>query len=198
MKKLIIKGSFLALLFVGIVGCSSDDSDSQLQLPPVFAEENPLQKYLTNSDFNTTTNFVNSGNYEFGLRFKPKTNGTINKIFVKIPDSQTNIRVTIWNVSDGLIYRTENIAAVTADVRTTKSISPLALVKDKEYMITFNTNDWYKRHKADNSDITYPIAAGNISITGYGWISGTTQTYPTNFETNYYAGDLSFAFQPSL
>ncbi len=196
MKNLIIKGALFALLFTGIIGCSKDDNDSQS--PAVAAEENPLQKYITESGFSTTTNFVNSGNYEFGMRFKPTTNGTINKIFVKIPDSQTNVRVTIWDVTEGIIYRTEKIASVTSGVEASKTISPLALVKDKEYMITYNTNDWYKRNKADNSAATYPITAGNISITGYGWISGTAQVYPTNFETTYYAGDLSFAFQPSL
>ncbi len=196
MKNLIIKGALFALLFTGIIGCSKDDNDSQS--PAVAAEENPLQKYITESGFSTTTNFVNSGNYEFGMRFKPTTNGTINKIFVKIPDAQTNVRVTIWDVTEGIIYRTEKIASVTSGVEASKTISPLALVKDKEYMITYNTNDWYKRNKADNSAATYPITAGNISITGYGWISGTAQVYPTNFETTYYAGDLSFAFQPSL
>jgi len=196
MKNLIIKGALLALLFTGIIGCSKDDNDTQSQA--VAAEENPLQKYITDSGFSTTTNFVNSGDYEFGMRFKPTTNGTINKIFVKIPDAQTNVRVTIWDVTEGIIYRTEKIASVTAGVEASKTISPLALTKDKEYMITYNTNDWYKRNKADNSAATYPITAGNISVTGYGWKSGTAQTYPTNFENNYYAGDLSFAFQPSL
>lgn len=196
MKNLIIKGALLALLFTGIIGCSKDDNDTQS--PAVPAEENPLQKYITDTGFSTTTNFVNSGDYEFGMRFKPTTNGTMNKIFVKIPDAQTNVRVTIWDVSEGIIYRTEKIASVTAGVEASKTISPLALVKDKEYMITYNTNDWYKRNKADNTSTTYPITAGNISVTGYGWISGTAQAYPTNFETKYYAGDLSFAFQPSL
>jgi hypothetical protein len=36
---------------------------------------------------------------------------------------------------------------------------------------------------------------GTISITGYGYISGTDQVYPTSFETDYYAGDLSFVFE---
>ncbi|MBP9793407.1 MAG: DUF4082 domain-containing protein [Flavobacterium sp.] len=197
MKKLILNAILLATLFTGSISCSNDD-DSTTPAPVVFPEENPLQKYVTTTGFNTTTNFINSGNYEFGIRFKPTVNGKINKIFVKIPDAQTDVRVTIWDVSEGIIYRTEKIASVTADVTASKSISPLSLKKDKEYMITYNTNDWYKRNKADNSAATYPITAGNISITGYGWVSGTGQTYPTNFETTYYAGDLSFAFQPTL
>ena len=197
MKKLILNAILLATIFAGNVSCSNDDNAST-PAPVVFAEENPLQKYITTSGFSTTSNAVNAGNYEFGIRFKPTVNGKINKIFVKIPDAQTNVRVTIWDVSEGIIYRTEKIAAVTADVMASKSISPLSLKKDKEYMITFNTNDWYRKSKADNSATTYPITAGNISITGYGWVSGTAQTYPTNFETTYYAGDLSFAFQPTL
>lgn len=196
MKKLIVNTLLLSTLFLGNVSCSKDDNTAPTAT--VFPEENPMQKYMTANGFTTTSNFVNSGNYEFGMRFKPTVNGTINKLYVKLPDAQTNLRVTIWDVSEGTIYRTEKIASVTADTQASKTISPLALVKNKEYMITFNTNDWYKRNKADNSATTYPITAGNISITGYGWVSGTAQTYPTNFETTYYAGDLSFAFQPTL
>lgn len=195
MKNLIIKGTLVALFFTGLISCSSDDSDSG---PVVAPEENPLEKYISETGFTTITNFVNSGDYEFGMRFKPAVDGTINKIFIKIPDARTNLRVTIWDVADGIIYRTEIIPSVTTNVEASKTIAPLALIKDKEYMITYNSNDWYKRHKADNSSITYPITAGNIVFTGYGWISGTAQNYPTNFETDYYAGDLSFAFQPSL
>lgn len=197
MKKLILNAMLLTTLFTGSISCSNDD-DSTTPAPVVFPEENPLKTYLTKSGFNTTVNYVNSGNYEFGMLFKPNTNGTINKIFVKVPDAQTNLRVTIWDVSEGTIYRTEKIALVTADVTASKSIAPLALKKNKEYMITYNTNDWYDRRKADNSPTTYPITSGNISITGYGYASGSAQTYPTSFPTNYYAGDLSFAFQPTL
>ncbi|RXR20387.1 DUF4082 domain-containing protein [Flavobacterium amnicola] len=198
MKKLILNAILLATIFAGNISCSNDDDASSTPTPIVFPEENPLKTYITKTEFSTTTNYVNSGNYEFGMRFKPTVNGTINKLFVKIPDAQTNVRITIWDVSEGIIYRTEKIASVTADVMASKSISPLALKKGKEYMITYNSNDWYNRKKADSSPATYPITAGNISITGYGWVSGTAQTYPTNFETTYYAGDLSFAFQPTL
>ena len=65
-------------------------------------------------------------------------------------------------------------------------------------MITFNSNDWYKRSKNDDSEATYPITAGNIKIDGYSWISGTSQAFPTNNSNNYYAGDLSFVFQQIL
>ncbi|VXB34939.1 hypothetical protein CHRYSEO8AT_210006 [Chryseobacterium sp. 8AT] len=30
-----------------------------------------------------------------------------------------------------------------------------------------NSNDWYKRNKADNSNAVYPITAGNIKVWGY-------------------------------
>jgi hypothetical protein len=93
------------------------------------------------------------------------------------------------------VLRTETIASVTANVEVSQSITALQLSKDQEYMITFNSNDWYEWVKPDGGDTTYPIQVGNISITGYGYIGGTDQSFPTEFETNYYAGDLSFVFK---
>ncbi|MNR57586.1 hypothetical protein D3C85_1783960 [compost metagenome] len=58
-----------------------------------------------------------------------------------------------------------------------------------------NSNDWYKKNKADLTNVTYPITAGNITFNEYRWISGTGQTFPTNVSANYNAGDLSFEFQ---
>ena len=91
--------------------------------------------------------------------------------------------------------RSETLNIATADVEVKKEISELALDKDKKYLITMNSNDWYKKNKADLSNTTYPIVAGNITINEYRWIGGTTQTFPTNVSANYNAGDLSFDFQ---
>lgn len=93
------------------------------------------------------------------------------------------------------VLRTVTIPTVAIDIEITKSITALALTKDKEYMITMNGNDWYDHEKADQSDTTYPVTVGNILVTGYGYFGGTDQTYPDSFELSYYAGDLSFNFQ---
>ncbi|WP_343589460.1 hypothetical protein [Flavobacterium sp.] len=172
------------------VSCSSDKEDK-----PTFKTENPLDAYYTATGFTTITNFINSGDYEFGLAFTPTVKGKIKAITLKLPATNPSVRVTIWDYTAKSVIRSETLNIATADVQVSKEISELALEKDKKYMITMNSNDWYKKNKADNSNVTYPIIAGNITFIEYRWISGTAQTFPTNVSANYNAGDLSFDFQ---
>ena len=172
------------------VSCSSDKEDK-----PTFKTENPLDAYYTATGFTTITNFINSGDYEFGLAFTPTVKGKIKAITLKLPATNPSVRVTIWDYTAKSVIRSETLNIATADVQVSKEISELALEKDKKYMITMNSNDWYKKNKADNSNVTYPIIAGNITFIEYRWISGAAQTFPTNVSANYNAGDLSFDFQ---
>ncbi|WP_196934414.1 DUF4082 domain-containing protein [Sphingobacterium hungaricum] len=192
-----IKNFTLAFALIAILALGASCSKSDDAVPEkIYEEENPLALYLQGSGFNAaTTNFINSGNYEFGYRFSPKVKGKINAITFKIPDNATNTRVTIWDNATKTVLKTITIPTTTANVEIKTAIEPFQLEANKEYLITYNGNDWYKRNKVDNSDSTYPIASGNISILGYQWIGGSTQTYPTNLSSNYYAGDLSIVFQ---
>lgn len=177
-------------ILISVTGCKKKD------VVKTFPEENPLSAYLSAAGFTqVTTNFVNAGSYEFGIKFTPLVKGKINAIKFKIPDAATNIRVTIWDATAKTILRTETIPSATLNTETSLSISPLMLDKDKMYMITYNGNDWYKRSKTDGTVTTYPITAGHISINGYSWIGGANQTFPTTVSNDYYAGDLSFVFQ---
>ncbi|GEC77871.1 DUF4082 domain-containing protein [Flavobacterium aquatile] len=183
----------LVMLFVIIaaLSCSTDNSD---------ATENPLKDYIKNAGFDQQEPpHINSNYFEFGLRFIPNTNGVIKKITVKLPDNQTNLRVTIWDVATQAVYKTEIITYVKADKETSKNITPLSLTKDKEYMITCCANDWYYYKKSDDSSVTYPVIVGNISITGYNFLNvqPQTQLYPWDTTEVGYAGDISFGFQPN-
>ena len=172
------------------VSCSSDDDNS-----PKFKTENPLAEYYTKTGFTTVSNFVNSGDYEFGLAFTPTVKGKIKAITLKLPAANPSIRVTIWDYTTKTVLKTETLNVEKADTEVKKEIGELALEKDKKYLITMNSNDWYKKNKADNSNVVYPIVAGNITINEYRWFSGKDQTFPTTFSSSYNAGDLSFDFQ---
>lgn len=182
--------TFIALLVVtaSTISCSSDDDKT-------YEIENPLATYHAQAGFTTVTNFINSGSYEFGLVFTPTVRGNMKAITLKLPDANPLVRVTIWDYESKTVLRTEEVNVATANVQVTKEISALALQKDKKYLITMNSNDWYKKSKADNTNAVYPIVAGNITFNEYRWIGGTTQTFPTNVSLNYNAGDLSFDFQ---
>lgn len=170
-----------------MISCSNDDES--------FQTENPLEAYYAQTGFTTVANFINSGDYEFGLVFTPTVKGNIKAITLKLPAANPTVRVTVWDYETKVVLRSEDVNVATADVQVTKEISALALEKDKKYLITMNSNDWYKKTKADNTVAIYPIIAGNITFNEYRWISGTTQTFPTNVSLNYNAGDLSFNFQ---
>ena len=185
--------SIITLLIITLsAACSSDDDKDNT---PKFETENPLEAYYTATGFTTVSNFVNSGDYEFGLAFTPTVKGKIKAITLKLPSTNPSVRVTIWDFASKAVLRSETLNVATADVQVIKEISELALEKDKKYMITMNSNDWYKKNKADNSNVTYPILAGNITINEYRWLSGTAQTFPTTVSSSYNAGDLSFDFQ---
>ncbi|MDQ7959899.1 hypothetical protein [Flavobacterium lindanitolerans] len=180
-----------ALLTILAISCSSDDSKPA----PSYPVENPLESYYTQTGFTTSSNFINSGSYEFGLAFSPNVKGVMKAITVKLPDANPALRVTIWDYTTKEVIKTETVNVASANTLVSHPISDLALEKDKKYMITMNSNDWYKRNKADNTNATYPVTAGNINFLEYRWLSGTTQTFPTTVSANYNAGDLSFDFK---
>lgn len=184
---------FFLVLSLSIFNCRSNDDE--VIPPPVYPVENPLAAYITNSGFSTSSNMVNVGDYEFGLVFSPNVTGKINAVTVQIPDANANLRVTIWDFDTQAVLRTEMLNVSAANTLITKTITELALVKDKKYLISMNSNDYYYKEKPGGASTTYPIVAGNIKFTGYQWKSGSTQTFPTTVDATYYAGDLSFVFQ---
>jgi hypothetical protein len=171
------------------ISCSKDE-DIKAPL------QNPLAGYLAATGFDQKiVNRPNSGDYEFGYSFIPLVNGKMTAIVVKIPDAHLGLRVTIWDKATATVLRTESVDVASAGVEVTKEINALDLTKDKEYLITFNSNDWYDHKKTDGTGVTYPFTVGDLKITSYSFISGTAQAIPNSVQTTYYAGDLSFKFQ---
>lgn len=182
------------LIAVSTVSCSSDDDKDAVK----YNEENPLDAYMAGSGFSQkAVDVKNSGIYEYGFSFKPTVAGKINSLIVKIPDVNPTLRVTLWDAATKTVIKSETINVATANVTVEKAISPIALTKDKEYFFTVNSDDWINRTKTDGSAATYPIVAGNITITGYAYISSTAAEtiFPTNARNTYYAGDVTFKFQ---
>ncbi len=190
MKNIFLKPLCLTLLGIFIMSCSKDDETAS------FQKENFMAEYLALSQFDEdVTNNVNLGDFEFGVEFTPKAKGIITSIIVQSPDANNELRVTFWDAETKTPIRTETVNVETADTQFTFSINELAVQKDKKYMITMNSDDWYRRSKTNNEAIVYPLEVGNLEINSYGYFNGSEQTYPNNFQTNYYAGDLSFDFE---
>ena len=180
-----------------LISCSkNDESVAVTSINTIAPEQDPLQGYLLASGFNqTTTNRINQGDIETGYSFIPLVNGKMTAIVVKIPDTNPTLRVTIWDKTTSSIISTEILNINSANTEIIKPIIPLDLIKDKEYIISMNTNDHYRRTKNDNSNATYPITVGDIKITGCPGNIGTSQTFPTIEPVDRYLGDCSFKFQ---
>ncbi len=189
-----IQGILLLMLVLTLFSCRKNEDSTPK--PKVFPEENPLQAYLTKSGFNEKVgNNINENYFEFGYRFVPKVTGKINAVTFKIPDNATNTRVTLWDVDTKTPIKTIIIPNNTAHEEVRTNIEPVALVANKEYLISYNGNDYYYRNKTNDVATSYPIDAGNISITGFQWLKEASQTYPANSINTFYAGDLSIVFQ---
>jgi hypothetical protein len=193
-----IKTAVLTSLLTLSLSCSKDEDPVVVLPTPIVAEQNPLAGYLAASGFNQSfTNFVNDTDYEFGFSFIPLVNGKMTAIVAKIPDAHLAMRVTIWDKVAGTVIRTEIMDITTAGVEVTKVITALDLVMNKEYFITFNSNDYYNYRRTDNANVTYPFTVGDIRITSYSYRTGTNQEMPNIPQFGYYGGDLSFKFQKS-
>ena len=188
MKKTI----FLFAIIFSLFSCSKDDEAT----PVTYQEENPLIGYLTNGGINgAIIDVVDGTTSEVGNEFTPLVKGTIKAFVVSLPQSNANLRVTLWDATTKTVIRTEYINVVTAATTTTKNIEPIELQKDKKYAITMNSDDWYYRDKSNGSLITYPITSGNIRFDSFGFTDTPGLIYPIYFSNDYYNGDLSFIFQ---
>jgi len=178
-----------ALLFTA---CKKDGTDETKKYP----EENPQALYLEKSGFDQEViNFINDAYVEQGFKFKPKVKGKINAVTLKIPDNESNARVTIWNADTKTVIRTITVQSVIAHTEARSDIDPLDIVPTETYIISFNGNDTYSRRRTDFSDAPYPIDAGNISVLSAHYTSGQAQAFPTYTMLNSYWGDVSFVFQ---
>jgi hypothetical protein len=162
----------------------------------VFPEIDPLAGFLDMSGFAEQTDTIfNMDDFEIGISFIPEVSGQINAVVAQLPLPNPALRVTIWDVDTETVIKTVTVNVPTANTPFTVEISPLVLEKNKEYLVSMNSNDWYRRRRVDGTPVTYPIAVGDFLITNYVWNAGTEQTFPEETAMAYYGGDISFLYQ---
>lgn len=183
--------AFISLFFI-LISCSKDEQPKKKQ----YVEENYFTEYLRQSGFDTHISpRINFGqNHEDGIEFTPLVKGVITGLQVRLPDANPALRVTIWEKVSKAIVKTEFLNVEYASTSYIFDIDDIPLTKDKEYAITFNSNDYYSRTGANDAEANYPITAGNIKISAYRFGEGVSQIYPQYSLTRSYAGDLSFNF----
>jgi hypothetical protein len=179
----------VALFFALLTSCHNDEP---IQAPRV------MERYLEQAGFTDVTDQIDVEDREFGIKFKPVVDGSIHLIVTSLPVAIPVYRITIWDADQQLILRSDSIKVSEVGPRInrdTKIMLPTSvnLTAGKEYMVTINSNDWYE-YKG-TSEAIYPFQVDNILITGFGYTVGTDLTFPTEFPTSYYAGNLDFSFK---
>ena len=62
-------------------------------------------------------------------------------------------------------------------------------------MISMNTISWYLHKKADNTEVTFPVTAGNIKFLGMTKNYGTNPIFPETLSPYSTFGEVSMIFQ---
>jgi Domain of unknown function (DUF4082) len=166
--------------------------------PVVYKDENSYQTFLQQSGLNQSVQVSNNmaGNmYIDGYSFKPLKKGVIKAVVVKIPEANSNLVVSLWDIATANAIKTEVINVSAANTETTKSIDPITLLAGKEYIISMHTKQDFIRTKSPYSAVDYPITVGNITVTR-GWFNQSNfNEMPTIQLDNILYGDISFIFQ---
>lgn len=182
-----------------IMSCSKKDPAPDIKMYP---EEDPLVQFLIKAGFiNKSSGWQSFGNYEMGFTFKPLVNGKINALVINIPFATPSLKVTIWDVTTKLAIRSETVNVKSAEIDMTTIITPVELIKDKEYLISMNSDSYYihSSNLFNPANANYPITIGNISILKTNSSPNATNTsiYPSVIILNQYSGNCSFKFQQS-
>ena len=194
MKNFKFRYLFFLCLVAIVFSCSNDGSTP---IYPIKKYENPLPGFLKASGFDEENATITDSpvNYETGFKFIPRKVGQITAFGVKIPKTSDDIRVTIWDVSEATVIKTQHIKVTTANTTVVVSIAPFPLEKDHEYMISMNTKDFYTHSRTDAATATYPYTVGNFDVTGSAYRLGTDQVMPDNAILDANSGDVSFVFE---
>jgi hypothetical protein len=187
------------MLYLILISCKKDKTQTTLTTP-VSTEETPMPTFYQLGGFNTSiTPTFFQPDFEVGYAFKPIEYGVLNAITIKLPYDFNRNRITLWDRATGTILSTWRIPISfdpTADKEYIMPLTtPLALTKNKEYILSININSWYLRQRGA-TDAPYPFTIGSIQIINYlESPTGPNQIMPTQIYSNYVAGDLGFKFQ---
>ncbi len=183
----------LSISMIYITSCSKDNSIAS----SIYPEENFLKEYLKNAEFNqnpTVENYIDLT--EYFLDFSPTVNGQINSLVIKAPVNQSQIEVSIVDVT-----RNEYLLTIQVDLiagqALTKKIDPILIEKNNVYKMVVDYKDCYEYKTTNNQEINYPVKAGNINVTKFGVRHIRSAVEYLEITKTRYAGEFSFNFQRS-
>jgi hypothetical protein len=187
MKKLLIPFLFLGLL---INACKKDEA--------VTASETPLASFFADSTVKFLAKTVNSSYFEYGQRFQVSKVGKITRLGVRTP-TPGSYRISIWDVATKTLISQKTVESTSGNLQSWGDITPQPLEANKQYYITYLSNNWNYAAPKTGSTFSYPIVKGSVVLLAYGFASstlGAAPKYPTSEPTTYIAGFVDFTFIP--
>jgi hypothetical protein len=185
---------FLLGVILFFAACKKDNDD-----PVTYPEENFLEGYLKATGFNQFTEINATGIATYAVFFTPKEKGVINTVHIGLPKAQSNIRVSLWDVSSGSEIKTVSVTVFSDGTSTKAKVEDWKLEKNKKYAISMNTTSSYDRRRTITTKVPYPVVVGNISIDaikfGNPFVPFMPFNIPASTSESVYFGDLSFDFQ---
>jgi len=194
-----IKKSLLCIAnMIFLFSCSRDECPA----PPVVEVPSPTEEigyYGLLSSVALPNSIIEEFNWdpalslEIGYDFTPKVSGKMTAIEVKLPFVHGATDVHIWDSSTRTLLRTETINMALAHTIIKKNISAVNLVANKKYIISVETNYWYRYRKADASRVNFPYTSGNITY-NYPATNARDICPEKNIIEYVFEGDVAFTF----
>jgi hypothetical protein len=122
---------------------------------------------------------------EEGLLFSVAKNGKILRLGTKMPKAGS-YRVTLWDTATKTQLSQATVNQASDGVLTFSPISPVSVITGKTYLVSIWASGYvFEIYPMNNGNVIYPIISGNITITGFRWITTTQNpiTYPTNLQS---------------
>lgn len=185
---------FTLFFILCLVSCSKENTSEPTPLTPSI--QNPIQGFLSSTGLDQETLQTSGACNEYGFSFIPLVSGKITSVSVKFPVPHST-RVTLWNKQTGLILHTEYINVTAGNTVFTRNITPVTLADNIEYLLSFNSGDYYIHRRIGNNlpNITYPVTVDDIRITSHAYALGTSQTMPNVPILKSFIGDCNFIFE---
>jgi hypothetical protein len=161
--------------------------------------ESPLNGFIANSNFNGVAPLRQQSvpTDEIGFTFRPKVNGRITAFKLKVPNTVSDVPVTLWDGTSKMKIKTVLMNTNASDAVATTNITPIEVLAGATYVISMNSNNSYDYFNT-NAGTAYPISVCNIDVLNCCYNFGFGTAYPGGVyaNTKFRAG-VDFIFEPN-
>jgi hypothetical protein len=173
MKRIILP---LSIIAITILSCAKKC--------PV-GPESPMSAFLSKSTFSANEPLRQQSvpSDEIGYTFSPKKNGKISELSAKIPNTDNDLPITLWDETTHLVLKTIHLNVIASDIETREAITPIPVIAGHKYVISMNTRNSYDYQNADNGN-SYPTTVCNIDIINANYNGGFGTAYPGTIVAN--------------